>query len=198
LNPPRGSYTKYDDLLLEQYKIYVDSSQKVADRRLSTNNYLLTINSSLLTLLGLLASLLDDKRPLVMLPVAGLLISSAWYLLLQSFKRLNGAKFDVIQEVEKVLPANVFEDEWRRLTTGNRRPYRAMSDLERIVPLIFVVFYLLAAVFVWTWHAEKESKIQKIQLQSPVQIEMKNPPIASPPASATASPTPVRAKNNKH
>src|SRR6266478_6113911 len=129
-----GYGSKFDDHFLEQYKLYVDSSQKLSDRRLSTNNYLLTINSSLLTLLGLFASLISYHRPLVMIPIAGFLLSLAWFLLLTSFKRLNGAKFDVIHELEGHLPANVFKNEWHLLKIGSRRPYTPMSDLECAVP----------------------------------------------------------------
>jgi hypothetical protein len=109
---PSDYDSKVADHLLEQYKLYVDSSQKLSDRRLSTSNYLLTIDSSLLTLIGLLASLLADRKPLIMIPVAGFLLSLAWSVLLTSFKRLNGAKFDVIHEIERHLPANVFQEEW--------------------------------------------------------------------------------------
>src|ERR1043166_3644378 len=196
LNAPQANYTKYEDQLMEQYKVYVDSSQKLSDRRLSTNNYLLTINSSLLPLLGLLGTLLDDRRPLVMIPVAGFLVSAAWFLLLLSFKRLNAAKFDVIQDLEKHLSANVFDDEWRRLTTGNRRPYRSMSDLERMVPVIFLIAYALLICFVLNWPAGKEAKVQRIEIQKPVQIKIKNPPSTrqQAPAPPAATPAPNHAK----
>jgi hypothetical protein len=95
-NFPSTYGTKFDDHLLEQYKLYVDSSQKLGDRRLSTNSYLFTINSSLLTLLGVLATLLPERRALAIIPAAGCLLSVAWALLLTSFKRLNTAKFRVI------------------------------------------------------------------------------------------------------
>jgi hypothetical protein len=169
---PTGYGSKFDDHLLEQYKLYVDSSQKLSDRRLSTNNYLLAINSSLLTLLGLFASLISYHKPLIMIPIAGFLLSLAWFLLLTSFKRLNGAKFDVIHELEGNLPANVFKNEWHLLKSGKRRPYTAMSDLERLVPVLFLIFYSVVAVFILTWPVSKEEKIQKIQIQSPVNIEL--------------------------
>jgi hypothetical protein len=169
--PPAGYGGKADDHLLEQYKLYVDTSQKLSDRRLSTNNYLLTINSSLLTLLGLLATLLTDRRPLALIPVAGALLCAAWVLLLTSFKRLNAAKFDVILEIETHLPANVYAAEWEHV---KRRKYKAMSDVERVVPWLFLVFYLFAAVFVWNW-PERGEKAQRIRIESPVRVEVKRP-----------------------
>ena len=195
-NTPQAGATKYEDQFLEQYKIYVDSSQKVSDRRISVNNYMLAINSSLLTLTGLLANLLEDRRSLTILALAGLLVSITWFFLLQSFKRLNAAKFDVIQELERHLPANMFEEEWRRLTTGPRRPYWAMSDLERMVPIVFLVFYPILAIILCNLPAGQGSKTQKIELQAPVQVEMKTP-AALPAAQPMPSPTPPKA-DKKH
>lgn len=43
---------RFEDHLLEQYKLYVDSAQKVSEKRISASNYLLTVSSSLLTCLG--------------------------------------------------------------------------------------------------------------------------------------------------
>ena len=47
-----------------------------------------------------------------------------------------------------------------------------MSDFERAVPLMFVAFYLALAVFTWTLPVS-ENKIQRIQIESPVQVEMR-------------------------
>ena len=46
----------FQEHLLEQYKMYVESSQKVSEKRITTGNYLLTVNSSLLTVFGVAAS----------------------------------------------------------------------------------------------------------------------------------------------
>ena len=38
-NPKETYGERFQDHLLEQYKIYVDSSQKVSEKRISTGNY---------------------------------------------------------------------------------------------------------------------------------------------------------------
>ena len=35
--------------LFEQYKLYVESAEKISERRVSANNYLLTVNAFLVT-----------------------------------------------------------------------------------------------------------------------------------------------------
>lgn len=47
---PEEYGAKYQDHLLEQYKLFVTTSQQVSERRQQANNYLLTLNSSLVTL----------------------------------------------------------------------------------------------------------------------------------------------------
>jgi hypothetical protein len=167
--------TPFDAHLLEQYKLYVDSSQKLSDRRLSTNNYLFTIHSSLLTLLGILSTLLPERRPLAIIPAAGCLLSVAWMLLLASFKRLNAAKFEVIHELEQSLPANVYAKEWEHLTQKLSRKYPALSDQERVVPVLFLLFYLVITAFIWNL-PPKNDQATRIRMDSPVRIELPNPP----------------------
>lgn len=42
--------------LFEQYKLYVESAERISERRVAANNYLLTVNAFLVTLYGLIAA----------------------------------------------------------------------------------------------------------------------------------------------
>lgn len=53
---------KYQDHLLEQYKLFVQTSQQTSDKRQSANNYLLTLNSSLVTLFVVFLSTFGHNR----------------------------------------------------------------------------------------------------------------------------------------
>lgn len=44
---------KYFPHLFEQYKLYVESAEKISDRRQNANNYFLTINTALISFLGI-------------------------------------------------------------------------------------------------------------------------------------------------
>jgi hypothetical protein len=163
-------YTNFEDHLFEQYKLMVDTSQKLSDRRLSTNSYLFTINSSLLTVFGALAAFLPDRRPLAIIPLAGLLLSISWMFLLKSFKLLNAAKFDVIHDLEQRLPARIFDMEWYYLNPG----YKAMSDIERRIPMLFVALYAFLTIFIWFLPIKQDSP-QLIKVESPVTVQMASP-----------------------
>src|SRR5205823_6786097 len=102
----------YHKLLIEQYKVYVDTTNKVSDRRGSAHTLLLTVNTSLITVYGLV---LAKDMPLAaahgpwtwLVPLAGLLVSLTWFLLIRSYRVLNGAKFKVVNEIERRLPAQL-------------------------------------------------------------------------------------------
>ena len=47
---------KYIEHLLEQYKIYISSVEKISDRRQKANEFFLALNSALVTLLGFVIS----------------------------------------------------------------------------------------------------------------------------------------------
>ena len=187
-NPlPPGYGSKEDEHRLEQCKLFVESSHKVSDRRLSTSTYLLTINSSLLTLMGLLAGLLSDRKPLVLLCAAGVVMSVMWLLLLESFRRLNTAKFDVILQMEERLPANMFKEEWLQLDAN-----RPMSLTEKSVPWTLLVLYLVAAVTLFVWTGPKDEKAMRIQVDTPLRVQTVGPiTVVPPPAEAVGSPANV-------
>lgn len=99
---------KYKDHLLEQYKLYVETSQQVSEKRQNSNNYLLTLNSSLVTLFVVFLSTFGHQRLNFLIPTTGLIVCFIWYSLVDSYKDLNTAKFAVIHELENQLPVALF------------------------------------------------------------------------------------------
>ena len=97
--------------LLAQYKLYVETAEKVSEKRQNSNNFYLALNSSLFTLLGYLATVLDGLW-IIILPIMGISISFVWRQNINSFSQLNSAKYDVIHKLEEYLPASLFKTEW--------------------------------------------------------------------------------------
>ncbi|HUB14011.1 MAG TPA: hypothetical protein VMB34_18825 [Acetobacteraceae bacterium] len=139
----------YTRLLLEQYKLYVDTTNKISDRRGAAHTLLLTVNTSLITVYGFLLSQQTtsgvQRAPWVwIVPVAGMLIAAAWYLLVRSYRALNSAKFAVIREIESRLPARLFELEWHYINHGGGRAYLQLTRIEQYVPVVFGLCYVAA------------------------------------------------------
>lgn len=128
--------------LLEQYKLYVESAQKVTDRRITTGNYLLTVNSFLLTVFGVASSQHLGGLWLAIVPVAGLLVSFTWYALVVFYRNLGAAKYKVIHGMESYLPTAPFRCEWLSAHKEKAKQHTGVTRLERVIPLTFAAIYL--------------------------------------------------------
>ena len=119
--------------MLEQYKLFVETSQHTSDKRQNANNYLLTLNSSLVTLFVALLSAFGHHRWNALIPATGLIVCFIWWSLVDSYKDLNTAKFAVIHELENQLPVALFRHEW--FVCGNNRMKEDKPVEDRYVPL---------------------------------------------------------------
>jgi hypothetical protein len=188
-NPKETYGERFQDHLLEQYKIFVESSQKVSEKRISTGNYLLTVSSSLLTVFGIASTLHVGGAWLVIIPIAGLLVSLTWFSLVISYKDLNTAKFKVIHELEDYLPVALFRYEWHSCEQGRGKAYKPITHLERWIPVIFAGVYLVLAGYSLLSHApEKKTEVQPVSVTGAVDVNVKTPPPAtSQPQTPTAA-----------
>jgi len=143
----RSAYgDKWPDHLLEQYRLYVESANKVSERRASANNYLLTVNAALVTLYGLGVQPKVFGAWQLAVPVAGIALCVVWWQLIVSYRQLNGVKFRVVQELEAHLPAGLYSHEWRLAEQGRGNAYMPFTHLEWAVPCIFAALFLILAV----------------------------------------------------
>lgn len=155
-SPTPGSVP--DPAILDLYKVAVEQVDRISARRATANSYFLTINTGLTALVGLLAAAADasskdlpkpDDVALVATAGVGVILSATWWLLLRSYRDLNSAKFQVITEIEAAhLPVKIFEREWEILKADDGIPwwkgrYAELGFVERVVPVIFLVVYLL-------------------------------------------------------
>ncbi len=147
-------------LLMEQYKAYLQTSEDVVSRRQSVSNFYITVNSTLLSVLSTIIALisaldLQYSRLTVVLgcflvPLLGLVLCFNWRRIVSSYGQLNAAKMKVISALEKNLPFNIYDIEWKVQTDrlGKRR-YVSFTRIEKLIPFLFSVIYgiiLIAAV----------------------------------------------------
>lgn len=149
---PEGTlfrYTKetydgsFDEAILEQYKLYVQSAENVSARRVASSRYLLTLNVALVALYGYQSSNLDPGWWAMLVPVLGALVSVLWHRIIKSHKNLNVVKFEIVHELEQHLPASLYKHEWRLAEEGRGKSYRSVTDIERWVPLAFLSLHFV-------------------------------------------------------
>lgn len=137
----------YDSHLIELFKLYVDSAEKNSDRRQKANSYLLSINTAFIALLG--AFSIKDINTLpwytsLSLCAIGISISILWHVILKTYKKLNSAKFEVINSIAEHLPVSPYSKEWDILKPQN---HKSLSNLEQVVPFIFTGVYIFVFIF---------------------------------------------------
>jgi hypothetical protein len=83
-------------------------------------------------------------------------VAGSWWLLLRVYRRLNGAKFKVISQIEvEHLPVKPSTDEWAELMPDDARSghrarlgnaFRELGGVERIVPMVFGLLYVVLLI----------------------------------------------------
>lgn len=142
--------TKCSSDLLEQYKLYVNSAEKISDRRQKTNEFFLGLNTALLTALGFIYGKIENSDiVMILMLIAGISICYFWYRIIRSYKGLNGGKFDIIHLIEKKLPLSLYDAEWDILGRGeDKNKYWPFSHIEIKIPWIFIIIYACALVYI--------------------------------------------------
>ena len=128
--------------LLDQYKLYVQSAENVSARRVASNHYLLTLNAALVALYGLQSANFGQGYWTLLVPLIGIPVSLLWYLNIKSHVDLNRVKFDVIHKLEEHLPAAIYKYEWQLAQEGKGKSYRAVTIIERWIPILFAVLHV--------------------------------------------------------
>jgi len=142
----------YRKHLFEQYKLYVEMTDRICARRSKSNNYFLSINTLLLTATSILSRLGSGFSAfypwwIVFTSPAGILFCVAWLNIIRSYLQLSTGKFQVILEIEKRLPIAMFETEWTYLKSSDSKSrYVELTRSEKWVPMIFAAMYAALAL----------------------------------------------------
>jgi hypothetical protein len=142
--------------LVDLYKLAVEMADRVSARRAGANAFFISVQSAVVATLGFLAARRPPPPDGVLLAVAGagVLGAAVWFTLLRAYRLLNRAKFEVILELEKQLPAQIFTDEWAVLKQdpvkrwGGR--YVELGSVERLAPLLFAGLNLVTGIYLVT------------------------------------------------
>jgi len=141
------------EIILEQYKLYVEMADKISERRDKANVFFMTINSAFIAIVTLGVQHLDfNKEKLFILIPFGVFagLCFVWKRIIKSYKQLNTAKYMVVAELEQSLPKSpYYEMEWVDKLEEGKNPelYKPLTDVESYVPIIFIILYVIAAIY---------------------------------------------------
>lgn len=144
---PRDSWTPDDSKSVSDiYKILIDMADKVSQRRQAANSFYLSVNTAIIGGSAYLTTISTDWMSTAVVSAAGVAISLLWRRNIVSYRTLNAAKFEVINEIETALPIAPYTTEWRYLDPdkdGVR--HKPFYKVEMAVPLVFMIVHLLQA-----------------------------------------------------
>ena len=144
--------------LMEQYKMFVQTSEDLVKRKQSVNSFYITLNSIILSAIITVLCATNDLPMLwgkvnfsflltLFTGFIGVVVCFSWISLLNSYADLNASKMDIIQCIEERMALNLYSTEWTILSSrlANRR-YKSFSKKERFVAYLFGVLYVLTII----------------------------------------------------
>ncbi len=143
--------SKQIEILLEQYKLYVQLADNVSARRSQSNSFYISIITGLLAILSIALdkfSSISQYVALLAVGILGILLCIVWNINITSYKHLNSGKFKVIHDMEKMLPYACFDKEWELLGRGKERSsYFSLTRVERLIPFLLMVPFVILIVY---------------------------------------------------
>lgn len=143
------------ELLIEQYKVYVEMADRVSERRVGVGKLYISLLSGLLIIIPLI---LEKNTPadiqkvvFTVIGFLGLALCVVWLLNIRSYKQLNSLKFRVIQEMEQQLPFSCYAREWEVLKEEKRfYTYERLSRIEQYIPFLVMIPYIILLIYTLT------------------------------------------------
>jgi hypothetical protein len=141
----------YEKHLFEEYKLYVELTDRISARRMLANSFFLGLHTALVTVSAVVIKekfFLQTFIIIIPLFVFGM-ACLIWRQLIISYKQLNTGKFIVILELEKMLPVAPYTAEWNILKKGeDTNTYKLLTDVEKWVPILFLSLYIFLALVI--------------------------------------------------
>lgn len=145
-----------DSVLIEQYKIYVELTDRVSSRRVDASKFYVSVLTALLVVIPFAVDQntpTNLRRPMfLILGLLGLALCLLWMLNIRSYSQLNRLKFSIITQMEKQLPFPCYQKEWQLLgQEGKNSPkYVRLSKVEAFVPMFLAIpFFVLIVMSIF-------------------------------------------------
>jgi hypothetical protein len=138
------------DVVLEQYKLYVEMTDRLGARRNLMNTFFLTLHTAVFTVIGVFwkdRPAIDEPWLLVFPLAVCLTLCAVWLRILLRYGTISAAKYAVIEALEERLPARPFSGGESYGALAGWGFSRSLTVSEAAVPVIFAAIYSLGFVF---------------------------------------------------
>ena len=119
----------------EQFKLFVESAEKMSEKRMINNNFLLTLNTAYI---GFLVTI--DKKILI-LYILGIILCVVWLIMNFNYRERNKIKFEIINEYESK------HNQFYIKEYAKTKKMLNLNFFENVIIFIFVIVYILTYIF---------------------------------------------------
>jgi hypothetical protein len=149
---PNGRPTAADvAVVTEQYELMLQTTESLQARRQTLHTFFMSINSVLLAAIGFIGKQSLDTSAVaigvVLLGLTGAVMSWSWRQQLVLYGTVSASKWEVINQIEEVLPSRPFCAEYKAL---KRKGYKLstvpFTEAEGRIPTYFVGLYSILIV----------------------------------------------------
>jgi len=119
---------------LEIYKNFMESAEKMSEKRMTQNNIYLTVNLAFISYL--IAQNVDIKLYILM-SFIGILICVIWYMTICNYCKRNKVKYEIINKSQY---GKLYDEEWKQLK-GTLK----LTTYEKVSAIVFVAVYIVSA-----------------------------------------------------
>ena len=137
-------------VLLEQYKIFLETSENLVNRRQNVNSFYISANTAIITIAATIfamdaaGELWSKLVVIIALSAPGLLLNFSWRRMLQSYYLNNKSKIKILSMIEKKLAVSLYDGEWKAMKNKfHTKKYVSFTENEKVLPLVFGFFFLL-------------------------------------------------------
>jgi hypothetical protein len=135
---------------MEQYKIYVEMTDRISSRRNWTNIFFLTLHAIVVGVMGLSLSRSPyiPQIGLLLMPLMGLLILCyAWGRLAQWYRHMLATRHIIINQLEQRLPSSPSSAADRQ-ELSKEGYFNPLNRMEKTLPFVFGILYIFSFTYV--------------------------------------------------
>jgi hypothetical protein len=140
-------------VLLEQYKVFLETAENLVTRRQNVNSFYISGNTALITIGGTIfalesaGDLLSKLIVIFALCIPGALLNISWYRMLHSYYINNQGKMKILSMLEKRLAVSLYDAEWKAMKNKySKKKYVSFTDNEKLLPEVFALFYIVVSL----------------------------------------------------
>lgn len=130
------------EMLIEQYKVMLSTSESLIERRQKLTTTYLSIFSVLLPVISTMLTFSHFYLYLgaALISTICIILCFSWRSTIISYGKSNRAKFAILEEIESKLPVAMFSSEWLALKKITVK-YKSFTNRETLIPILFAIVY---------------------------------------------------------